>query len=387
MTLLDLHLDLHLDRPLTRGSLTLFPVWNGRAVSARGYDVGESGLAVTERSGAPVVGELVVANTGPRPVLLLEGELLQGGHQHRVTSRTTVVEPGRPVVVPVRCVEQGRWSGARAHTRDGRRAPTSVRAARSQAQTWAEVSRYEQRYARSDTSSLLDAAAPAEAAAADLVRGIAPLPFQSGVLIGVAGQPLLLEVPAVLRLSDGVDPLPHTLLALLPLGILTTDVSALDLDHRPPAARHRHDEVCLVLLPAFLESLAVEQHRIVRQLLGQRVPRPLLGVVALSEIRRGGDAQRHLGSLLVGGSGHHGTADPTLRSDLPISEPLQQVGDGGPGGSGPSARQRIGEGVWHGQHVAGVAPAPWALRPRSCCAAGLLARGSMTRSSSVSRRG
>ena len=187
-------LDVHLGRPLTRGSLTLFPVWNGRAVPARGYDVGGSGLAVTERSGAPVVGELVVANTGRRPVLLLEGELLQGGHQHRVTSRTTVVEPGHPAVVPVRCVEQGRWSGARAHTRDGRRAPTSVRAARSQGGTWAEVSRYEQRYARGDTSSFLDAAAPAEAAAATLVRGIEPLPFQSGVLVGIAGQPLLLEV-------------------------------------------------------------------------------------------------------------------------------------------------------------------------------------------------
>ena len=186
-------LDLHLGRPLTRGSLTLFPVWNGRAVSARGYDVG-GGLAVTERSGAPVVGELVVANGGSRPVLLLEGELLQGGHQHRVTSRTTVVEPGHPVVVPVRCVEQGRWSGTRAHVRNGRRAPTSVRAARGQAGTWAEVSRYEQRYARSDTGSFLDAAAPAEASAAALVRDLEPLPFQSGVLTGVAGQPLLLEV-------------------------------------------------------------------------------------------------------------------------------------------------------------------------------------------------
>ncbi len=31
-------LDLHLGRPLHRGPLTLFPVWNGRAVStSRGY--------------------------------------------------------------------------------------------------------------------------------------------------------------------------------------------------------------------------------------------------------------------------------------------------------------------------------------------------------------
>lgn len=187
-------LDLHLGRPLVRGSLTLFPVWNGRAVSARGYDVGSGGLVVSERSGSPVVGELVVTNTGRRPALLLEGELLQGGHQHRVTARSMVVEPGQPVVVPVRCVEAGRWSGVSSHVRDGRRAPTTLRAARGQAEVWQEVSRYEQRYARSDTSSFLDAAAPAQAAAQALVRGISPLPFQSGVLVGVAGQPLLLEV-------------------------------------------------------------------------------------------------------------------------------------------------------------------------------------------------
>ncbi len=32
-------LDLHLGRPLTRGALTVFPIWNGRAVTARGYDL------------------------------------------------------------------------------------------------------------------------------------------------------------------------------------------------------------------------------------------------------------------------------------------------------------------------------------------------------------
>ncbi len=101
-------LDLHLGRPVHRGALTLFPVWNGGAVSRRGYDLRTNQLTVAERAGSPVVGELVATNTGPRPVLLPEGELLEGGQQHRVAARTVVVPAQGSVVLDVRCVEAGR---------------------------------------------------------------------------------------------------------------------------------------------------------------------------------------------------------------------------------------------------------------------------------------
>ena len=39
-------LDLHLGRPVVRGALTVFPVWNGAAVASRGYDVNPATLAV-----------------------------------------------------------------------------------------------------------------------------------------------------------------------------------------------------------------------------------------------------------------------------------------------------------------------------------------------------
>jgi len=83
MQLLELHLDLHLGRPLTRGALTVFPVWNGHAVTSHGYDVTSAKLVVEERAGHAVVAELVVTNTGTRPALVLEGELLEGGHSTR----------------------------------------------------------------------------------------------------------------------------------------------------------------------------------------------------------------------------------------------------------------------------------------------------------------
>lgn len=121
-------LDLHLGRPVHRGALTLFPVWNGRAVGGRGYDA-ISAVAVAERAGSPVVGQLVVTNGGSRPALLVEGELLEGGQQHRVVSRSTLLAAGGSSVLDVRCVEAGRWAGQQTHTRSGQRAPLDVRAA------------------------------------------------------------------------------------------------------------------------------------------------------------------------------------------------------------------------------------------------------------------
>ncbi len=187
-------LDLHLGKPLSRGALTIFPVWNGHAVMVPGYDVETDSLSVSERPGSAVVGELVMRNTGRRPALVLEGELLVGGQQHRVVYRSVLVGAGQSQVLAVRCVEQGRWSGSAGHARSGRRAPLSVRAAEEQDATWERVHRFGQRYGGSATGSLLDVTRDAGRQAASLVQGVRPLPFQSGVLLGLAGQPVQLEV-------------------------------------------------------------------------------------------------------------------------------------------------------------------------------------------------
>lgn len=143
-------LDLHLGRPLTRGALTVVPIWNGAATGARGYDLGLDALTVGECPTASVA-QLTVLNNGRRPALVLEGEVLDGGLQHRVATASTLVAAGVSQVLDVRCVEQGRWSGRGTHSRTGRRAPVSVRAAQDQGGTWERVGRFEQRYGRSGT--------------------------------------------------------------------------------------------------------------------------------------------------------------------------------------------------------------------------------------------
>jgi hypothetical protein len=85
-------LDIHLGRPITRGALTVFPLWNGAAVASRGDDVSSADLTVEERAGLAVVTELIVTNNGRRPVLVLEGELLEGGQQHRTWQRVRDLE-------------------------------------------------------------------------------------------------------------------------------------------------------------------------------------------------------------------------------------------------------------------------------------------------------
>ena len=75
--------DLHVGRGLQAGPLTVFPVWSSHA-PVHSLEVGRAAeVTASEREGSPVVGELIVTNTGAASALLLEGEILEGGWQHR----------------------------------------------------------------------------------------------------------------------------------------------------------------------------------------------------------------------------------------------------------------------------------------------------------------
>lgn len=65
-------------------------------------------LEVLEKDGG-VVQELLARNKAPRPVVIIEGETLIGARQNRVVAHTVVVGAGTDVVVPVGCMEHGRW--------------------------------------------------------------------------------------------------------------------------------------------------------------------------------------------------------------------------------------------------------------------------------------
>jgi hypothetical protein len=64
---------------------------------------------VTELNGGSVP-ELLLENKGERPVLLLDGEELIGAKQNRVLNLTILAPAKQTLVIPVSCVEAGRWN-------------------------------------------------------------------------------------------------------------------------------------------------------------------------------------------------------------------------------------------------------------------------------------
>ena len=111
---------LHVGQGTHVGALSVFPVWAEGPV-VPGLDSGPAAnVAVAEREGSPVVGELVLQNLGAKPALLLAGELFEGGWQHRALNHDVLLMPGQQLVASVSCVEHGRWHGEGVQVRRAR---------------------------------------------------------------------------------------------------------------------------------------------------------------------------------------------------------------------------------------------------------------------------
>lgn len=122
------------------------------AIATLDEALAKGGFFVTERDQA-AVSSLVVENRGPAHVVLLAGEILQGGKQNRIVTTDVLVPPkSGPLSLPVYCVEQGRWRGAGKQfiTRQTLAAPRlreQMLAGSDQQKVWAEVHRYAERAA------------------------------------------------------------------------------------------------------------------------------------------------------------------------------------------------------------------------------------------------
>jgi hypothetical protein len=203
---------LHIGSPVQAGPLTVFPVWTDAPLDTKPYrtKLPRSGRVGELRDG-PSVPELRVTNPGAVPVLLFEGALLDGGWQHRVLASSVLVGAHADVTVEVCCVEQHRWGGGHDQNLGGRRAPLAVRGAlrgiragvrlepehrrhADQIDVWNRVEHYETGHGQSRTSSLVEVQRGLDRQINEILRGARPLPAQRGVLIGVAGHPVLLEV-------------------------------------------------------------------------------------------------------------------------------------------------------------------------------------------------
>jgi hypothetical protein len=188
----------------------------------------EAGEAVVEEvSESGSVPNLAVTNHCKWPLLIPEGEILMGAKQNRVINVTVLVAPGVKFVLPVSCVEAGRWRYQSRHFQACYCAPPSLRnkklkavhrnraergvAASDQGEVWDEVQKcLDGVRAQSPTASLTDAFVSAEETLKEHCKKLVLPEGAAGVLVARDGRIIgmdLFDSPTTLktlwgRLSD-----------------------------------------------------------------------------------------------------------------------------------------------------------------------------------------
>ena len=101
--------------PFSRRNLTVFPIVDERSPATADYlpfghaqKIGM--IRVTEVSEGGSVPQLAVETLGGHAVILLDGEELIGARQNRIVNLTILAPAKATVIIPVSCVERGRWS-------------------------------------------------------------------------------------------------------------------------------------------------------------------------------------------------------------------------------------------------------------------------------------
>jgi hypothetical protein len=215
--------------PVEAGPLRLFPLFvSGPSAPdyVPGPEAGSAGaITVDERGDGAEVPELVLTSGTALPLLLLEGETVLGVKQNRTLNVSVLCLPHTPTVIPVSCVEAGRWGAPQAVSHSPRLSPSGLRAAKTrsvvnsvrtraskrsdQHLVWHTVDAYASMLAHhSPTAALEDVADAAAPDVGALVEGLRPVEGQRGVLAVTAGGAVALDLfdkPATLAVYwDGL---------------------------------------------------------------------------------------------------------------------------------------------------------------------------------------
>jgi len=217
---LDLASRLEVGPPATVWNLALFPLLLKGSTALDGadyllYEQAESMalVSIAEVGETGVVGELLVENRAMRPVLIVEGEVLLGMKQTRVLNVSILVPAQSRLIVPVSCVEAGRWHRVSEHA-TGRAAvhlAPSIRAAKAvtvgrsmrsartfssdQHAVWARVDQVlDSSDVDSPTHSYSDFASQELERLTGMAQGIKPATDQVGVIAYLGRQALCADV-------------------------------------------------------------------------------------------------------------------------------------------------------------------------------------------------
>ena len=127
--------------PQTYRNMSVFPLMgNSSGLDYLVFDEAmNAGLKITETGSVPT---LHFTNNTGKKVLIMQGEYAVGGKQNRMVATNVLMAKGFDGDVPVRCVQQGRWTGGLEGVfySAQRKAPHNVMMAESQQGVWSEVS-------------------------------------------------------------------------------------------------------------------------------------------------------------------------------------------------------------------------------------------------------
>lgn len=199
-----------LGAPAQFNSMSVFPLFappNGAPEYLLLDDALERNLArVTEVSESGTVPELLFVNEGDAKVLLVDGEELLGARQNRILNVTLLVGAKQKVVIPVSCVEQGRWAYqsrhfaaadrtlfATARAKKAQQVSASLRESGSryanQAEIWSDISaKATSLSVASATESMGDIFEHERARIEDYVKAFAPQRGQAGAVFAINGR-------------------------------------------------------------------------------------------------------------------------------------------------------------------------------------------------------
>ena len=129
--------EVNVGRKQSNRNLAMYPLLSSYAVGLEYIALDEAlsqGLIeVMERDEAGSVPELKVINKSPCMILVLDGEGLVGAKQNRIVNTTILIQGKSTTVIPVSCVEQGRWAyDSRAFSSEERLMAAQLRARKSE---------------------------------------------------------------------------------------------------------------------------------------------------------------------------------------------------------------------------------------------------------------
>lgn len=95
-----------------KSGLSVFPL-SSRMESAYDYltleEAMEAALVTAGEVGGGAVPDAAVSNNGEKDVFIMDGEELIGAKQNRTVNISLIAPAGEKIIIPVTCVEQGRW--------------------------------------------------------------------------------------------------------------------------------------------------------------------------------------------------------------------------------------------------------------------------------------